>query len=328
MKTTSGFNRRQICVALAALGAAHASVRAQTGYPTRPITLVVGWPAGGPADNVARPIAAQMSVLLGQQLIVDNRPGAGGNIGSEFVARARPDGYTLMLATVASHGWNSALYPKLGYRPMEDFAPVGMISTSPGTLLVPVASAFHTMHDLVQFARANPGKLNYGSAGVGSSQHMAAAAFRKLTGVDMTHIPFKGTAPAMVELIAGRVDTIITTGATPFIRSGKLRALAVAARQRLPALPDVPTFEEAGVAGFYTDSWYGLVAPANTPRPALNTLNAALIKTIESREIQKQFADQGALAARPLSIDEYWLFVRKQMPEAAELVRNSGATME
>ncbi|UVH59759.1 tripartite tricarboxylate transporter substrate binding protein [Variovorax paradoxus] len=290
--------------------------------------MIVGWPAGGPADNVARPIAAQMSGILGQQIVIDNRPGAGGNIGSDLAARSKADGYTIMLATVASHGWNPALYSNLGYRPIEDFAPVGLISTSPGALLVPVNSPYKTVRDLVDAARAHPGKLNYGSAGVGSSQHMAAAMFKKLAGVDVTHIPFKGTAPAMTELMAGRVDMIITTGATPFVRSGKLRALAVAARQRLPSLPDVPTFEQAGVKGFHTDNWYGLVAPANTPRAILETLNAALAKALENPEVQKQFVEQGALPVRPMSIDGYWDFVRKQMPEAAEAVRNSGAKME
>ncbi|HEX7864639.1 MAG TPA: tripartite tricarboxylate transporter substrate binding protein [Variovorax sp.] len=328
MKNKIGIDRRRVLVLISGLAAAHAGVRAQAAFPTRPITLIVGWPAGGPADNVARPIAAQMSGILGQQIVIDNRPGAGGNIGSDLAARSKADGYTIMLATVASHGWNPALYSNLGYRPIEDFAPVGLISTSPGTLLVPMNSPYRTVRDLVDWAKAHPGKLNYGSAGIGSSQHMAAAMFRKLAGIDVTHIPFKGTAPAMTELMAGRVDMIITTGATPFVRSGKLRALAVAARQRLPSLPDVPTFEQAGVQGFHTDNWYGLVAPANTPRAILETLNAALAKTLENPEVQKQFVEQGALPVKPMSIDGYWDFVRKQMPEAAEAVRNSGAKME
>ena len=328
MTSKTGIDRRQALVLISGLAVAHASVRAQAAFPTRPITLIVGWPAGGPADNVVRPIAAQMSAILGQQIVIDNRPGAGGNIGSDLAARSKADGYTIMLATVASHGWNPALYSNLSYRPIEDFAPVGLISTSPGTLLVPANSPYKTVRDLVDWAKAHPGKLNYGSGGVGSSQHMAAAMFKKLAGIDVTHIPFKGTAPAMTELMAGRVDMIITTGATPFVRSGKLRALAVASRQRLPSLPDVPTFEQAGVPGFHTDNWYGLVAPANTPRAILETLNAALAKTLANPEVQKQFVENGAFPVKPMSIDDYWDFVRKQMPEAAEAVRNSGAKME
>lgn len=175
------------------------------------------------------------------------------------------------------------------------------------------------MEGLVQAAKANPGKLNYGSAGVGSSQHMAAAMFKKLAGIDVAHIPFKGTAPALTELMAGRVDMVITTGAIPFVRSGKLRALAVAAHRRLPALPDVPTFEQIGVAGFFTDNWYGLTAPAKTPLSILKTLNSALAKALLDPEVQRQFVEQGAFPSAPMLVDIFWGYVRKQMPDAAEL---------
>lgn len=293
-----------------------------------PITLIVGWPAGGPSDNVARLAATRMSEALGQPITIDNRAGAGGNLGSDAAARARPDGNTIMLATVASHGLNSALYAKLNHDPLKDFAPIGMITTSPSVLLVPVASPLRSVNDLLEAARARPGQLNYGSGGVGSSQHLAGASFKQLTGVDVTHIPYKGTAPAMTDLMAGRVDFVLTTGAIPFIRSGKLRALAVASRQRLPALPDVPTFEEAGVKGFYTDSWYGLVAPAGTPRAALERLNGALATALRNPEVQKQFIDQGSLPVKPMDVDAFWRFVREQMPVAAEQVRLSGARAE
>lgn len=319
--------RRAISLAMG-LVMTHADVYAQGTFPTRAITLVVGWPAGGPADNVARLIATQMSRILGQQIIIDNRPGAGGNIGSDLAARSKPDGYTILLATVASHGWNPVLYSTLGYKPIEDFAPIGLINTSPGTLLVSAGSAYKSVEGLVQAAKANPGKLNYGSAGVGSSQHMAAAMFKKLAGIDVAHIPFKGTAPALTELMAGRVDMVITTGAIPFVRSGKLRALAVAAHRRLPALPGVPTFEQIGVAGFYTDNWYGLTAPAKTPLPILKTLNSALAKALVDPEVQRQFVEQGAFPAEPMSVDSFWGYVKKQMPEAAEFVLASGAKLE
>ena len=320
--------RRQVCLALAGLAALHDPAFAQGRFPERPITLVVGWTAGGSADAVARLVANEMAGVLGQSVVVENRAGAGSNIGSELVARAKPDGYTIMLATSASHGFNSALFSKLPYKPVEDFAPIGMINTSPGTLLVPVDSPFRSVRDLIEAAKAQPGKLNYASAGIGSSQHLAGAMFKKLADVDIPHIPFKGAAPAMTDLMAGRVDMIITTGPLPFIRSGKLRPLAVAARERHPALPDVPTFEQAGVKGFYTDNWYGLVAPAGTPRPVLDTLNAALNKALTKPEVQKQFIEQGAFPAKPGSPDAFWTFVKKQMPDAAELVRVSGAKVE
>ncbi|MGO4303598.1 Bug family tripartite tricarboxylate transporter substrate binding protein [Cupriavidus sp. RAF12] len=298
---------------------------AQTALPPGAITMVVGWPAGGPSDAVARLVSAQMSKTLGQSIVIDNRAGAGGNIGSDIAARAKPDGSTIMLATATSHGLNSALYSRLNYDPIKDFSPIGLITTSPGVMLVPKDSPYRSVAELVAKARAQPGQLNYGSGGVGSSQHLAGAVFRKLANVDVAHIPFKGTAPAMTDLMAGRVDFIITTGALPFIRSGKVRPLAVAAHQRLPALPDVPTFDEAGVKGFYTDSWYGLVAPANTPRPAQEKLNAALNQALRDPELQQQFSEQGSLLVKPMGVDEYWAFVKKQMPIAAEQVRISEA---
>lgn len=329
MNTLHFISRRNwIMLAACTTAALHLPVSGQDALPAGPVTLIVGWAAGGPSDNVARLTAARMSEALGRSIVVDNKGGAGGNIGTDAAARARPDGSTIMLATATSHGLNSALYAKLNHDPIKDFAPVGMITTSPSVLLVPAASPYRSVQDLLDAARAKPGQLNYGSGGVGSSQHLAGANFKRITGADVTHIPFKGTAPAMTDLMAGRVDFVLTTGAMAFIHSGKLRPLAVAARQRLPALPDVPTFEEAGVKGFYTDSWYGLVAPAGTPRPALEKLNGALASALRNPGVQKQFLDQGPLPVKPMGVDEFWRFVQQQMPVAAEQVRISGAKAE
>jgi tripartite-type tricarboxylate transporter receptor subunit TctC len=322
------FTRRQLCLAAIGFAAMHSSAFAQARFPERPITMVVGWPAGGPSDALARMIANDMATSLGQPIIIENRVGAGSNIGSEYVARAKADGYTIMLATVASHGFNSALYSKLNFKPIDDFAPIGMINSSAGTLLVPADSPFKSVRNLLDAAKAQPGKLNYASGGVGSSQHMAGAMLKKQASVDITHIPFKGLAPAITDLMAGRVDMIITTSPLPYIRSGKLRALAIAARERHPAMPDVPTFDEAGVKGFYTDNWYGIVAPAGTPRAALETLNSALNKTLTKPDVTKQFIEQGAFAGKPMSPDAFWTLVKKQMPEAAEMVRVSEAKAE
>lgn len=326
--TTLAFTRRHLLgLAVAGIAAVHVPAFAQGEFPTRPITLVVGWAAGGSADVLARIIAADMAATLHQPIIVDNRPGAGSNIASKLVAEAKPDGYTIMLATSASHGFNSALFSRLPYKPIEDFSPIGQINTSPGTLLVPVDSPFKSLQDIVDAAKAQPGKLNYGSGGSGSSQHLAGAQFNKLANVNIAHIPFKGSGPMLIDLMAGRVDFTITTGPVPYVRSGKLRALAVAAHERHPAMPDVPTFEEAGMK-LFTDNWYGLVAPAGTPTPVLETLNAALNKTLTKPEMQKQFIDQGAFPGKPTSPDAFWAFVKKQMPEAAELVRLSGAKVD
>jgi len=271
---------------------------------------------------------AEMSKHLGQAVVVDNRGGAGGNIGSAAAARARPDGYTIMLATVASHGLNSALYDNIGYDPIKDFAPVGLVNTSPSTMLVPLDSPYKTVQDYVAQAQQNPGKLAYASGGVGSSQHLAGASFKTRTGIDILHVPFKGTAPALTDVMAGRVDMIITTGALAPISSGKVRPLAITAKTRIPALPQVPTFDEAGVKGFDMESWYGLVAPAGTPRPILNKLNEALAKSLQDPDLRKKFVDMGSVPAEPMSIDAYWEMVQKGMSEAAELVQISGAKAE
>jgi tripartite-type tricarboxylate transporter receptor subunit TctC len=294
----------------------------------KPITLIVGWPAGGPSDNVARLAATHMAEALGRPIVIDNKAGAGGNIGTDAAARSPADGNTMLLATVASHGLNSALYPKLNHDPVRDFAPIGLITASPCVLLVPISSPYRTVDELVRAAKAKPGQLNYGSGGVGSTQHLAGASFLKVANIEVTHIPFKGTAPAMTELMAGRVDFILTTGAMPFVRSGKLRALAVTASQRLPALPEVRTFDELGLKGLHVESWYGLVAPAGTPLEQRQKLNAAMNTALQKSEVQKQFVEQGALAVKPGTPDQFWQFVLRQMPLSAEQVRISGAKAE
>lgn len=326
------FSRRQLlttaCVAALGLATPTAFAQATTDYPQSAVSMVVGWAAGGPADTVARLVAAEMSKHLGQSVVVENKGGAGGNIGSVAAARAKPDGYTIMLATVASHGLNAALYDNIGYDPIKDFAPVGLISTSPSTMLVPIDSPFKTVQDYIEQARAKPGELTYASGGIGSSQHLAGASFKTRTGVDILHVPFKGTAPALTDVMAGRIDMIITTGALSPIGSGKVRPLAVTSRQRIAALPDVPTFHEAGVKDFYMESWYGLVAPAGTPRPVLEKLNQALAKSLQNPELQKKFIDGGSVPAEPMSLDAYWNMVQQGMTEAQELVRISGAKAE
>jgi tripartite-type tricarboxylate transporter receptor subunit TctC len=327
---TTVFQRCKPLVLAMALGFTAFSAHADSSdnFPTKPVTMIVGWAAGGPADGVGRMVAAEMGKHLGQSIVVDNKAGAGGNIGSVAASRANPDGYTIMLATVASHGLNAALYDDIGYDPIKDFAPIGLINASPSTMLVNVDSPFKTVNDYVEHAKANPGKLTYASGGVGSSQHLAGASFKTRTGVDILHVPFKSTAPALTDVMAGRVDMIITTGAMAPIGSGKVRPLAVTSEARMQALPDVPTFDEAGVKGFHMDSWYGLVAPAGTPRPVLVKLNDALTKALENPELRQKFVDLGSVPADPMSIDAYWDKVQKGMGEAAELVKISGAKAE
>lgn len=328
MNTISRCYKQVVLTMALGLSTLPAHAESVDSFPTRSITMIVGWAAGGPADGVGRMVAAEMGKHLGQTIVVDNKGGAGGNIGSVAAARAQPDGYTVMLATVASHGLNSALYDDIGYDPIKDFAPVGLINTSPSTMLVPMDSPFKTVQDYVDYAKANPGKLTYASGGVGSSQHLAGASFKTRTGVDVLHVPFKSTAPALTDVMAGRVDMIITTGAMAPIASGKVRPLAITSKSRIQALPDVPTFDEAGVKGFYMDSWYGVVAPAGTPQPILVKLNEALAKALQNPELRQKFVDVGSVPAEPMSIDAYWDTVQKGMSEAAELVQISGAKSE
>lgn len=314
-------------LAIAAVAAMAFTPMVQAQSRTEPIHMVVGWPAGSASDTVARVISNAMAGVLGRPIVIDNRPGAGGNIGTEVAARAKPDGNTILLATGASHGVNPALYRKLGYDAIKDFAPVGMISSSASVLIVPESSPLHSVKELIAKAQAEPGKLNYGSAGNGSSGHMAGAMLQQLAKFDATHVPYKGGAPAMTDLMGGQLDFMLDSGAIPLVKSGKLRALAVAAPKRLAALPDVPTFAEAGVPNFDTNWWYGIVAPAGTPRSVLEQLHSALEKSLQTAEVQRRLSELGG-TADPGGIDDFWTYVQQQMPKVAAMVKASGARLD
>ena len=254
---------------------APAIAQSQDAYPSQAIKLMVPWPPGGGVDTTGRMIARPLAERLGQSIVVDNRGGAGGNIGTELAARAKPDGYNLLMGSISPNAVNIHLYSRLGFDPIKDFEPIVYVASVPNILVVPADSPARTAQDLVAMARANPGKLNYGSGGVGSSQHLAAVQFMSIAGIQIEHIPYKGTAPAEADLIAGQISLMLdTTTCLPYIASGKMRALAVASKKRNPALPDVPTFDEVGLPGIYASSWYGLMAPAGTPRPLIDKLNA------------------------------------------------------
>jgi tripartite-type tricarboxylate transporter receptor subunit TctC len=284
--------------AAAVLWAASLLAQAQPGaaaYPQQPIKLMVPWPPGGGVDSTARMIADPLAVRLGQPFVIDNRGGAGGNIGTQIAAQAKPDGYNLLMASISPNAINIHLYARLGFDPVKDFAPIVYVSSVPNILVVPADSPAKSVKDLIEMARAKPGTLNYGSGGVGSSQHLAAVQFISATRIDIVHVPYKGTSPAEVDLVAGHISMMLdTTTCLPFIASGKMRALAVASRKRNPALPEVPTLDEAGVPGVYASSWYGLMAPAGTPRPIIDRLNAEANQVLQSAEIKKRMADFGA----------------------------------
>jgi len=317
--------------AAAVLCAAALAAQAQTdasSYPQQPIKLMVPWPPGGGVDTTARMITEPLALRLRQPFVIENRGGAGGNIGTQVSAQAKPDGYNLLMASISPNAVNIHLYPKLGFDPIKDFAPIVYVSSVPNILVVPANSPAKTVKDLIDLARANPGKLNYGSAGVGSSQHLAAVQFITATKIDIVHVPYKGTSPAEVDLIAGHVSLMLdTTTCLPFIASGKLRALAVASKKRNPALPDVPTLDEAGIPGVYASSWYGLMAPAGTPRPIIDKLNAEANQVLQSPEIKKRMAEFGAEIGGGTP-EEFGQFIVSEIKRYESIVRLSGAKIE
>lgn len=272
---------------------------AAASYPDRPLRLIVPFPPGGGNDILARAIGQQLAPVLNQQVVVDNRAGAGGVIGATIAATANPDGYTLFLGSLGSLAHNPALRPNLTYSPPRDFAAVSLLATSAFILAAHPSLPAKTVKDLIALAKARPGTLNYASAGAGSSLHMTGELFKHVTGTQMVHVPFKGTGPAITDLIAGRVQLIFSTmpPAVPHVKSGKLRALAVTSAKRAEAVADVPTVAESGVAGFVVENWQGLVAPAKTPRPIIERLNRDTQKVLASPSTAEIFARQGLVAA-------------------------------
>lgn len=309
----------------------HAAAPAQdaaAGYPHQPIKLIVPWPPGGGVDTTARIVSEMLGQRLGQSFVVDNRAGAGGNIGTEIAARQKPDGYSLLMSSISPNAVNASLYSKLGFDPVKDLEPIIYVSAVPNILVVPGDSPFKTVKDVIDAARANPGKLNYASGGVGSSQHLAAVQFAKAAGIDIVHVPYKGTAPAEADLAAGHVSLMLdTTTCLPFIAAGRMRALAVASKTRNPALPDVPTLDEVGLPGVYASSWYGLSAPAGTPRAIIDKLNAEANAVLKSPELRKRMLAFGAEVGGGTP-EDYARFMASETRRYAEIVRLSGAKLD
>jgi tripartite-type tricarboxylate transporter receptor subunit TctC len=313
---------------LAAAGLAAAQQPGAAGYPNQPIKLMVPWPAGGGVDTTARMISEPIAQKLGQPIVIDNRGGAGGNIGTELAARAKPDGYNLLMGSISPNAVNIHLYSKLGFDPIKDFAPIVYVSAVPNILVVPASSPFKTVKDVIDAAKANPGKLNYGSGGVGSSQHLAAVQFMSAAKIDIVHVPYKGTAPAEADLAAGHISLMLdTTTCLPFVASGRMRALAVASKKRNPALPDVPTFDEVGLPGVYASSWYGLMAPAGTPRPIVDKLNAQANEVLQSADLKRRMAEFGAEIGGGTP-EEFGQFIASEIKRYESIVKLSGAKLD
>jgi tripartite-type tricarboxylate transporter receptor subunit TctC len=277
------------------LGAAAAFAQANA-YPAKPIKWIVPFPPAGAMDTIARTLGEHMGRSLGQTFVIENRPGAGGNIGVDAVAKAAPDGYTMM---IVANGMavNKFLYGKLSYDPVKDFTPVSLVAVVPNVLVTNAArSKAKTVADVIAGARAQPGKVTYASAGNGTSIHLAGELFASLAGADMLHIPYKGSGPAVIDLIGGQVDTMFdsVTSAAPHIKSGKLRALGVTTARRSSALPDVPTIAEAGLPGYELSPWFAVYMPAGTPQPIVDRMNAALLEAMKAPEVKSRFAGIGA----------------------------------
>lgn len=321
--------KRRTLLACAAIAAAAAPAWADGRYPERPVTLVVPTAPGGTTDFSARLIAEGLQRALGQPVVVDNKPGGSGNIGNQFVARAKPDGHTLLVAYSGYQVGNPNLFAKPGWDPIKDFTPVAMLTRAPQVVAASPKTAASTLAELIAFAKANPGRLNYASSGNGSIQHIAGEQFKQLTGTFITHIPYRGSGPAVQDLLGGQVDLHITTPASVvgFIKAGKLKAYAVSSTQRLAALPQVPTAQEAGLKGFTLDSWFAVYAPAGTPPEIVQQLNTEIGKILSSPETRKKAEDSGTTVElmTPAQLGE---FTRKELDHWGKVIRTARITAD
>ena len=295
LKTRRGHLARLLAIGLAAPLLA----QAQSAWPAKPVRIVVPFAAGGTTDLLARALAPELQKAFGQPFLVDNKPGSGGNTGAAEVAKAAPDGYTLLMGTVGTHAINAALYPKMPFDHVKDFAPISLVAGVPNVLVVNPALPVHSVAELVALARKEPGKLNFASPGAGSSLHLSAELFKALEKIDIVHVPYKGGGPAMTDVLAGKPEMMfqVLGVALPYIESGKLRALAVTSAERAAVLPNVPTMMEAGVKNYAAVTWNGLLAPAGTPRPIIDKLHAAIVKALADPSVQEGYRKIGQFPA-------------------------------
>jgi tripartite-type tricarboxylate transporter receptor subunit TctC len=298
-------------------------------YPAKPLRIIVGQTAGGVSDLIARMIAQRMTESSRQSVMVENRAGAAGNIGTEMVVKAAPDGYTLLLSSAGPIVINPALYPKLGYDPQRDLTPISFIATAPLVLVVHPAVPAYTVKELIALAKAQPERLSYGSGGSGSPPHLTAELFKSLTGTRMTHVPFKGSAPSVVALVGGQVDLSFSSVAItlPQVRAARIRALAVTSPQRSPAVPQIPTMAESGMPGCISLQWFALFGPAALPKDIVARLNTDLARWLELPEVRKRLASEGAEPGH-LTLDQFTAFIRSDAARWLQVVRVSGATAD
>jgi tripartite-type tricarboxylate transporter receptor subunit TctC len=300
---------------------------AQESYPAKPIRMIVPFPPGGPTDVVARLIGHKLSERWHQQVLVENRAGAGGTIGAELAARAAPDGYTLVMGSTANMAVNVTLYPKLSYDPVKDFAPVNLAAVTPNLFVVHPAFPARNVSEFIALAKQRP--INYATGGIGTPSHLAGELFKTLSGIQMNHVPYKGSIPALTDIMGGQVDLMFDSmaSALPFVKSGKLKALAQTGSKRVAALPELPTVAESGLPGYEVAGWFGLFAPAGTPRPIVNRLSAEISQILALADVKERYASLGAEPG-PSDPDQFAAFLKAEIVKWAKVIRDSGAKAE
>jgi tripartite-type tricarboxylate transporter receptor subunit TctC len=316
------------CSLLGSLGMMSSSAQAQTQYPTKSVRIVVGFSAGGSTDVLARILAKGMTEDLGQSFVVENKPGAGSNIAAELVVRSPADGYTLLMIAV-TNAINQTLYPNLKFDVIKDFSPVGLAAKVPNMLVIYPKLPINSVKELIEYAKKNPGTLNFASSGAGTSIHMTGELFKLKTQLDISHIAYKGSTPALTDLIGGQVQMMFDNMPTawPMVQAGKLRALAITSPKRSPAAPDVPTLDESGFPGFDVSSWFGLAAPAGTPKEVVAKLNVSMNKVLSNPEIQKRLDDLGATNGAG-TVEQFDQFLKSQTESWGVVVKSAGAKAE
>jgi tripartite-type tricarboxylate transporter receptor subunit TctC len=324
-------NRRLL---LAAIACAALPAAAQSAWPNKPVRIVVPFPAGGTTDILARALAPELSKAFGQQFVVDNRGGAGGNVGAEIVAKSPADGYTLLMGTVGTHGINRAVYAKMPFDPIKDFAPITLVAGVPNVMVMQTEKArtlgINTVADFIKYAKANPGKVNMASSGNGTSIHLAGELFKSMTGTYMVHFPYRGSGPAVMDMVGGTMDVMFDNlpSSLPHVKAGKLKALAVTSRQRSAAVPDIPTIEEAaGLKGFDATSWFGLLAPAGTPADVVNRVQQETAKALALPAIKEKLVAQGAIPSGNTPA-EFARHIDAEHKKWAQVVKVSGAKVD
>ena len=312
--------------ALIALALSALAINAFAAYPDKSIKFLVPWPPGGATDQVARILVQPLTKELGVSVFVENKGGAGGNIGTQAFVQDKPDGYSILMATSSTNAAGPHLFANQGFDAAKDFTPVVLVCTIPNIMVVPASSPWNTMKDLITDVKQNPGKFTYGSAGIGASQHLAGAQFKTVTGLDIRHVPYKGSGPAAVDLMAGHIDMMLDTGSLNNIKAGKLKALGIAAEKRIPELPNVPTMKEVGVT-MVANAWYGVMLPAGAPKDIADKLNAAFNKVLKDPEVKQHLQAIGAQVDGG-SVADFTKFSQSEIKRYEGIVRMSGAPRE